>query len=344
MSIIFTRYLYNKDEIQLTLMECLLKQEDIEECYYWFYEYYQSGYEEESWQLLYKIYYDFYYLKNPKMMRKMVNKHNKWKETKDVKLVLWVIKNLFRFNKNYTIFLLRTYYKNRNLDILDPMCLKEFGEYKSLIAAIKQKKKNAVVFHLYKNKDGGLLELVEKILKVKINITKNYDITHQLLAAIIENFKISSKKKCYYKTVMEKEVIDVLKSDEREKAVYKTLSKRRLYNISPNIGCFNLDRDRVDLNHIFWYHWEYYAYKCPIWRKRFDKYKIKVSIDKELIDFKDEDEYEEFYEEYNYEPDEQKKEIQERSTAVIEKSNIKTWINNIFNNKLAKNIRMRLTY
>jgi hypothetical protein len=325
-------------------MECMLKQEDIEECYYWFYEYYQSGYEEESWQLLYKIYFDFYYLKNPKIMHKISKKHNKWKETKDVKLALWVIKNLFRFKKNYTVFLLRIYYKHRNLEVLEPMKELEGVQDKSLIMAIKQKKKNAVVFHLYKSSNEGLTELIEKVLETTIKTTKNYDITHQLLAAIIKSFKISSKKKCYYKMVIEKEMVDILKSDEYENEVCKTLSKRRLYGISPNIGCFNLDRDNVDLNHIFWYHWEYYAYKCPIWRKRFDKYKITVSVDKELVDFNEEDDYEEFYEKYNYEPDEQKKEIQERSTAVIEKSNIKTWINNIFDKKLEKNIRMKLNY
>jgi hypothetical protein len=330
---IFTRYLYNKDEIQLTFMECLLKQEDIEECYYWFYEYYQSGYEEESWQLLYKIYYDFYYLKNPKMINKINKKHEAWKLSNDIKLVLWVVKNLFRFNKNYTIFLLRTYYKDRNLESV-----------KSLEMAIKEKNKNAVVFYLYKSCPIEVKKSLEA--KSLVKIYENYDITHQLLAIIIKGFKIYSKKKCYYKMVVEKDLLKMLKSNEKETEVRKTLTKRRLYKISHNIGCFNLDRYKVDLMDVFRYHWEYYAYKCPIWRKRFDKYKINVSDAKKLIYFEDEDEkaneYDEFYDEYNYEPDEQKKEIQD--IGEIEKSSIKTWINNIFERKLVKNIRIRLTY
>ena len=118
MTIIFTRYLYTADEVILTFMECLLKQEDIEECYYWFYEYYKSGYEEKSIKLLWKIYYDYYYIKNPKMEEKINDKYLKWKETKDIKYMLWVVKNLFRLNKCHTILLLRTYYNNRNTDIL----------------------------------------------------------------------------------------------------------------------------------------------------------------------------------------------------------------------------------
>ena len=43
MSISLTRYLYNKDEVKLTFIECLLKQENIEECYFWIYEYYKTG-------------------------------------------------------------------------------------------------------------------------------------------------------------------------------------------------------------------------------------------------------------------------------------------------------------
>ena len=77
--------------------------------------------------------------------------------------------------------------------------------------------------------------------------------------------------------------------------VYKTLALRRKYGISSNIGCFKLARDGVDLNKEFWYHWEYYAYRCPLWKSRFDKYKINVNDEKKEIVFEDEDEYEELY-------------------------------------------------
>ena len=38
-TIIFTRYLYNADEVQLTFLECLLTARNLEECYFWIYEY-----------------------------------------------------------------------------------------------------------------------------------------------------------------------------------------------------------------------------------------------------------------------------------------------------------------
>ena len=91
MTLIFTRYLYNADEVVLTLIECLLKHHNLDECYYWIYEYYKSGYQEQTWKLMYKIYYDFYMLKNPKFEEKINEKYIKWKETNDVKFVLWII-------------------------------------------------------------------------------------------------------------------------------------------------------------------------------------------------------------------------------------------------------------
>ena len=361
MTIIFTRYLYNVDEVILTFMECLLKQKDLEECYYWFYEYYKSGYEEDSFHLLWKLYYDYYYIKNPKMEEKITNKYLKWKETRNIKYVLWVVKNMFRLNKCYTILLLRTYYNNRNTDILtDDISKIDTINYTNkeevlFSKAVKQKKKTAIAYYLKRIKDNKRkLELVNKSLNKNIKNNDNYgDKYHYLLAKIIKSLKITPKKKVYYKMILNKEVTNILQTDKscrndgKEKNVnyiYKTLSNRRVYGISKNIGCFNLSRQNKDINHIIGYHWEYYAYNCPLWKSRFDKYDIKINKKKQIIDFKDELEYEEFYEEYGYEPDEQSSDVQEKSVCKLEKNTIKKWINNIFCKKLTKNIRIKIDY
>ena len=112
-----------------------------------------------------------------------------------------------------------------------------------------------------------------------------------------------------------------------------------------NIGSFPLERFNFESpNKILWDYWEYYAYKCPIWEQRFNKYKIKVNNKKELIDFENDDDLEEFYEEYGYEPDEQSKEVQEKSIKKIEKLVLKKWINGLFKNQLTKNIRIKIAY
>ena len=126
--------------------------------------------------------------------------------------------------------------------------------------------------------------------------------------------------------------------------IYKTLAEKRIYGISKDIGCFVLSREKVDLNHIFWYHWEYFAYRSPIWQERFNKLDIVIDHENKKIVFNNEDQEEEFYEEYNYEPDEQSKEVQEKSVHDIKKSTLSDWINTTFTDKINFKIRRKMVY
>jgi hypothetical protein len=104
------------------------------------------------------------------------------------------------------------------------------------------------------------------------------------------------------------------------------------------LGCFDLIRSNYILNREFWYNWEFHAYKSKIWKKRFDKYKIKIEKHKKQLEFLDDDEMEEFYSKYGYEPDEQAKETQKKSTGYISSININNWINIV--NKSSKNYKI----
>ena len=112
MTLTFTRYLYNADEVVLTLIECLLKQNSLNECYYWIYEYYKTGYVEESWKLLYKIYYDFYYIKYISFEKVLDIEYNAWKTKPDFKHIAKIIKDLHKQVIDITIF--QSYYRNKN--------------------------------------------------------------------------------------------------------------------------------------------------------------------------------------------------------------------------------------
>ena len=74
-----TRFLFMSDEVILTFLETVLKSSDLCECYYWISEYYYSGYQRKTWQLLLQIFYDFYAIKYPKLEGLIVNEYNKWK-------------------------------------------------------------------------------------------------------------------------------------------------------------------------------------------------------------------------------------------------------------------------
>ena len=82
-----------------------------------------------------------------------------------------------------------------------------------------------------------------------------------------------------------------------------------------------------------------------MWKCRFDKYRIKIEEEKKEIVFEDEDEYEQFYELYGYEPDEQNKETQEKSTKVLKKRKLNEWLDDV-DVKLSRQekVRKKLKY
>jgi hypothetical protein len=71
----FTRYLYIKEEVKLSLILCILNKKD--ESIFWAYELYYSGFKSDLIQLFWSIYYDFYYTLNPSfekyLLKKLVN-------------------------------------------------------------------------------------------------------------------------------------------------------------------------------------------------------------------------------------------------------------------------------
>lgn len=59
----FTRYLYEKDEVKLSLVTSIINKKD--DSIFWAYELFYSGFKTELAELLWKIYFDFYSTLNP---------------------------------------------------------------------------------------------------------------------------------------------------------------------------------------------------------------------------------------------------------------------------------------
>ena len=57
---VLTRYLYHRDEVSHSLLTCLLLKPSFKEALFWASEIYYSGYHKDIWELLWKIYYDFF--------------------------------------------------------------------------------------------------------------------------------------------------------------------------------------------------------------------------------------------------------------------------------------------
>jgi hypothetical protein len=87
------------------------------------------------------------------------------------------------------------------------------------------------------------------------------------------------------------------------------------------------------MNRRYYHHWEYYAYFCPLWTQRFNRYDITIDNETEQIVFNDETQLEEFYTQYGYEPDEQSNETDSKRIIHMPTHNWKSWYESIFTQK-----------
>ena len=121
---------------------------------------------------------------------------------------------------------------------------------------------------------------------------------------------------------------------------YKTLSTISFYNISrsPYMSLFHLKRENENIENAYLNNWLFYASFSPLWQERIEFYGGKINNEKKCILFEDDDLEEEFYNKYNLEPDEQSKEIQNKSisTIVYDNNKLSTFIQRFGVNGLIK--------
>jgi len=353
---IFTRYLYLKDEVLLSIVISLLRKKG--SALYWVFELYHSGFEEEVLQYLWKIYFDFYYVLNPGFQDYFIKKHNEWVNStlpEEKKIIIWlIVSNLMIRPHNFDVFMLRqhinkkkeadpdpdpedhgsfikTLEKQNYLEIADFILNQKYETIKMLKDAI-----------LYFSKKG--IEMDEK--KIIKKWTKNLktieiDESIQLLAFIMNHFckilKINMGKKIFMS--VDKNDIELYETIYTNKATnlraYTILPMAYIHKIDEDncLGLFHLERNKFiaedpdSIKKMYWYNWEYYASFSPIWFHRIEKYKGKYDHLEKKIEFPDDEEIDwndEFYSQYGYEPDEQLRETQDFSIQTIECH--KTWI------------------
>lgn len=74
---------------------------------------------------------------------------------------------------------------------------------------------------------------------------------------------------------------------------------------------------REILRDAYYYHWLYYCLDTPVWRQRIFKYKGRLNHEKKTVEFDDDDNMEEFYENWGYYPDEQPIEVEEKTIGCV---------------------------
>jgi hypothetical protein len=361
LNFVFTRYLYEKEEVEIALVLSLLyKKED--EALFWVFELFYSGFEQELWNLLWNIYIEFYASLNSGFETYLIKKFHEFKksscEKERVKIIGLTIQNFFIRPFNMDVFLLKQIHTNFELSSLS-----SFGEnnnnlfeklFKGMRGGVDWENLLPVVFHKNVNLENELCFLKDLLeyLNLDINKTKilnNYKKTFSflsssfplidkktfLLSKILNIYGYSQKKK------MGKNIY-ITCDDESEFIIYETIQKQpnleaykilkfaRIFAVDDlnSLSLFRLKREKKDIREAFLNDWLYHASKSPIWFQRIHQYKGKVLEEDKKVCLSEEDEDEElfqsFYDHFGYEPDEQKKEVQDKSISL----NIikKTWL------------------
>jgi hypothetical protein len=343
-----TRFLYLKEEVKYSLLFSLLKRENLNECIFWCSELYYSGFYEELWKFLNKIYYDFYAINNPKLEKFISKMKEKWKKKRKIVYLLHIIKNFYVLeNINPLVFLIRMCIetqksKTKSYQGRPPkwlMDIKADKKYKDLLLSIDKKHYKNIAYYLrrFRNNEDELFQIIVNYYKNKskgdVKMYNGEDKMHNLIATMMHLSLEESVKREIRVKITKEELEYGMNTNKINVRLYKVLKEKRLFKISSNIGCFelrNYNSKYPNIQDIQWHHWEYFSYNSPLWKERFDKYKIIIDHEKFLISFEDDDEYEEFSEKYYYEPDEQSKEVQERSIGAIVDISINDWLTIIF--------------
>ena len=349
---VFTRYLYIKDEVEISLVMSLLNND--KKCIFWAYELYYSGFKEELFLLFWKIYYNFYATLNPTFWEYLAKKHKEYllPSLENDKLVSMIVNNLLIRPFNIDIFLLRQKHPpiiaNNAIESDDLCSYLEKKDYASIARCILTESPNInmnitnTVFNFLCSKDNSLDR--KKIEKKWANaLTCSYIIPKVHLLSIIMSFfsKGSGSKmgKNLYIIVDPDDIkpyatIIVNEMELEKVTANKILQKACIHNIDADsyLSLFQLSRNTIPdtgtCKEAYYYDWLYYASFSPIWLSRIKQHHGYVNQATKQILFNesssDSDDNEHlFYHNYGYDPGEQSVETQQKNIQDI--NEVRTW-------------------
>jgi len=351
-NIIFTRYLYIKEEVELALLVSILNRHG--DAMFWAYELYYSGFKQQLFAFIWKIYYDFFATLNPTFEAYLLAKGEEFLNNEC--LISSIIQDLIYRPYNTDIFFMKsvcnsfevdiTYYNNVCISNIEDAKLNferwiETNDYRSMAQWILNVNQNTIdtidVYKLCLN----IFELTKsKLIKDFVSIlkTNNIDKNILLLSRIMQMFskKHNLKKgKSIYITVEQEQIAKyktIYVSNDLKH--YRVLEKARECSIDSlkHLRLFKLNRNKYNLNPLYWHKWEYYASFSPLWNQRIASFNGIVDHNATRVIFEDDDLMEEFYRSYGYEPDEQSKAVQDKSIMIIEKVNNWKWFHDKYKN------------
>ena len=359
--LVFTQYLYIKEEVCIALLVSILNKSD--DAIFWAYELYHSGFKHEFFNLIWKIYYDFFATLNPAFEVYLLKKHKEWlRENGDSqdKFVSSIIQTLLFRPFNTDMFLLRNICEKFDIDISYTKEITNIDELKdNMIQWVSNKDLRSIsqwILNINNNKiklvdiydicldifdnltKSKLMKEFDSALTLNININPNIILLSKIVTLFSDKAELKKGKNMYISVEPEDIIQYKTIVGNNDILAYQILKKACICGIDDfkHLSLFKLTRNKYNLQETYWYHWEYHASFSPIWLKRIKQFGgYRDYSNRQLLFVKKPDDIllQEFYKLYGLEPDEQSLDIQNKSIQPIEKIYDWKW----FNNKYKKN-------
>jgi hypothetical protein len=340
----FTRYLYEKDEVKLSLIMCILNKKD--DAIFWAYELYYSGFQNELVTVFWSLYYDFYYTLNPSFEKYLQTKlkNNLVLDSNSKNCISMIVNNFMIRPHNMDVFILKQLVNICDFDKTDiqdyienaskfeVMCKELLNvlrtkDYMMLASYILTDVKEQHIRDVFK----VITDYFVNVLGVKIDkkyLTIDYDKRELILSRIMYYFTFANNNKMGKNIYVHVEPEDVILYEtilsSEDLLARKILPLAKIYAIDcyNYLSLFDLKRETQDIKNAYYNNWLYYASFSPVWKKRIVKHKGVIDVKNKNVVF-DDDHIDKFYDYYGYEPDEQKKDVENKTIQDIRKE--RTW-------------------
>jgi hypothetical protein len=288
-SLVFTRYLYVKDEVFKALLISLLNKSN--DALFWAYELFHSGFQIELLKSLWKIYYEFFATLNPSFEIYLNKKQTIYLSdfSKREKIIASIVNNLLIRDFNTDVFMMRK------------------------------------ICEMFEKDDDEADEL--KCKAYEILSTKDPDVPFEKLLAklLVKKDSNNSKKRKTRNFYVQVDPDSLQQYRTLEfRPAYTVLKEACKCAVDSEhfLSLFKLERP-VNIREKYSDKWLYHASFSPVWFDRIKEHKGYVDYVKNVVKFANEDFEELFHAAYGYEPDEQSTQIKDRAVPIIEKRN--TW-------------------
>jgi hypothetical protein len=352
----FTRYLYEKDEVKISLITSILNKKE-DDALFWAFELFYSGFTSELTELIWDLYYNFYATMNPGFEKylsiKMKIQTTTECDDNDAKLMASLISNFMIRPHTADVFILRQMVKQYDFDInaqdiSEIVNLLEADDFVMLAYLVMNtgEETQLLAIHLsiitYFNKMGLTLNIkheVDSYKKITCVLERIINKQTVLLSRIIHYSVLMKKISLGKNLFIQIDLSEIIMYETVEPIfrprdgcllptlpAYKILpTATKLYIDTNNyLSLFQLKREKHDIVEAYRSNWEYYASFSPLWQERIKMYNGIIEHDRKKVTFISDDDLENFYENYGLEPDEQKKETQEKTIQKIKQE--RTWL------------------